>query len=150
MKYEEIQELIGKYKKGQFFTITFSKNLPLLKQYKGLYSAKKVSKATVRIGVRYDNIRAVAEKRISGELPVQNAGLPWGEWDIPGYTIKHNGKTYLRVSLVNGNPIKNTFYLDGKQTEPDILRVMCQKSAFSSGGSPDVLTIDIENIEKAC
>lgn len=147
MTYNEVLELIKAHKKGEFFTIKFSKELPLLKQYKEYYQATKVSQATVRIGVKYDNIRAVAEKRATGELPKENMGLPWGEWDIPGYTIKHKGNIYLRVSLVKGNPVRSRYYLSGKEVSTDTLRLMCQKSAFSSGGSPDVLTISIDNIE---
>lgn len=149
MKYEEIVDLIGKYKKGQFFSITFSKQLPVCKNFKGFHEVKKVSNAIVRIGVKYDNIKAVAEKRVTGELPKENSGLPWGEWDIPGYTIKHNGKIYLRVSLVNGNKIRSDYYVDSLSVDEGIAKGYCLASAFrTSEGKPDVLTINIENIER--
>lgn len=148
MEYSNILSLIDSKKRGQFFSITWSKILPVKKNYEK-YTIKKTSIAVVRIGVKYDNIRAVAEKRVSGELPSTNQGLPWGEWDIPGYTIKHKGKIYLRVSLVPGSKIKSEYHVDSFLATEDIARQMCLAKAFPNRKeSIDVLTIDIENIER--
>lgn len=148
MEYSNIFALIDNKKRGQFFSITWSKILPVKKNYEK-YTIKKTSTAVVRIGVKYDNIRAVAEKRASGELPEVNQGLPWGKWDIPGYTIEHNNKIYLRVSLVPRSKIKSEYYVDDFLATEDIARQMCLTKAFPHRkGSIDVLVIDIENIER--
>lgn len=53
-----------------------------------------------RVGLDYDNQKAVIAKRESGDLPAKNAGLPWGNWEIFPYLIEHKGAFYLR--LYNG------------------------------------------------
>ena len=74
-----------------------------------------------RMGVEYDNLGAVQEKRDNGELPAVNAGLPWGQWSEYPWLIEHKGKHYLR--LYNGTSklttVKATFYMDGIEAEKD-------------------------------
>ena len=53
-----------------------------------------------RVGIEYDNVAKVQDKRESGELPAVNAGLPWGVWAEYPYLIEHKGQYYLR--LYNG------------------------------------------------
>jgi len=50
-----------------------------------------------RIGVEYDNLTAVQDKRESGELPSVNAGLPWGKWSVYPWLIEHKDTFYLRL-----------------------------------------------------
>ena len=48
-------------------------------------------------GIDYENMVKVQQGRDNGELPSENAGLPWGHWmDFP-YLIGHKGKTYVRL-----------------------------------------------------
>ena len=57
----------------------------------------KAVRAIGRVGINYDNMAAVKEKRENGELPAESAGLPWGVWAIFPYLIEHKGKYYLRL-----------------------------------------------------
>lgn len=149
MKYEDVKRAIEFYKKGQFFSIEYSKELPLLKMYDGDNIVVKFSRATVRMGIKYDNVRAVAEKRRTGELPQENQGLSWGVWDIPGYTIVHKSNIYLRVYPVKGNPTESIYYVNGVKKNEEVARLLCLKSAFSSSKiQPDTYAINIENIER--
>lgn len=43
----------------------------------------KSVKAVGRMKIDYDNLKSVQAKRESGELPAENAGLPWGFWVSP-------------------------------------------------------------------
>jgi len=66
-------------------------------------SITKSVRAIGRVGIEYDNQKAVVEKRDSGELPSENAGLPKGqEWEVYPYLIvcPSSGKRLLR--LYNG------------------------------------------------
>ena len=77
-----------------------------------------------RMGVEYDNLGAVQTKRDNGELPIENQGLPWGQWAEYPWLIEHKGKHYLR--LYNGTSKqtfpKATFFMDGIEADKD--RVM--------------------------
>jgi len=68
-----------------------------------------------RMGIEYDNINDVQEKREEGTLPAVNAGLPWGQWSEYPWLIEHKGKFYLR--LYNGTSAlttpKATFFNNG-------------------------------------
>lgn len=68
-----------------------------------------------RMGIEYDNINDVQEKREEGTLPAVNAGLPWGQWSEYPWLIEHKGKYYLR--LYKGTSATTTpevtFFLEG-------------------------------------
>ena len=142
MNYNEIKKIIQGKQKGTFTNVEWTKELPLKKRYAGNV-VKRGSQAVVRLGVKYDNMKSVQEKRATGELPPVNAGLPWGEWDDE-YSITHKGKRYLRVSLAKNTDIKEVYSLNGKIVDKKEIEDMCLKSAFTT--KKDVLNIDVDNI----
>jgi hypothetical protein len=50
-----------------------------------------------RMGLDYNNVAAVQEKRESGELPAEPQPLPWGTWYKFPFLIQHKGAFYLRL-----------------------------------------------------
>ena len=99
---EEKREFINDIRKKQKEYVTDK----ILKNKKGAYQKliymttlskgrMRVTKTTVRLGVKYNKIKAAAASELS------LTKLPWGEWDkdFPLYLINHNGETYLRCSL---------------------------------------------------
>jgi hypothetical protein len=63
-----------------------------------------------RVGVDYDNISDVQEKRANGELPAENAGIGhWAKWNWFPFIIEHKttGQLYLRLST---SKLKNVKY----------------------------------------
>ena len=86
--------------KGQFASLRMVR---AMKVRKGEMPIMKDSTFVCRIGVDYDNIAAVQEKRDNGELPAVNQGLPWGQWAVFPYLIEHKGEYYFRCTSVNGN-----------------------------------------------
>jgi len=136
-------------RKGQY--VTLSTRRPV-KMRKGQPEVFKLSTYTVRVGVNYDNIQAVQDKRATGDLPAQNAGLPWGEWvDFP-YTIAHKGEMYLRCTIAHNTKHKahTAFELaDGTPIDAGAVRVMALASEFKEGGSDnDVFNIKVSSIVK--
>ena len=85
-------------RKGQIVTV---KTRRPVKMKKGQPETFKESEFQCRVGVNYDNIATVKEGRANGELPAENAGLPWGEWIEFPYTIGHKGETYVRCTMLN-------------------------------------------------
>jgi hypothetical protein len=133
--------------KGQFVVIRTVRDLKTYKGTVGHY--EKDSTFTARIGVDYDNISAVKEKRETGELPAENAGLPWGSWLIFPYIIAHKGNHYVRCTSVNGNAAcvpTVRFLKDGKEISKEA--AMAVATAAEKGGDDerDVFTIKVESI----
>ena len=72
-----------------------------------------------RVGIDYDNQKAVIAKRASDELPSKNQGLSWGQWvESSKYLIEHKGNYYVR--LYSGTSKKTTpsvqFRVNGQPT----------------------------------
>lgn len=144
MEYNKVYASVMSKKKGSFTTITYRKKLKTLKMYSGL-NVEKLCTATVRFGVTYDNIGNVIEKRRVGVLPSVNAGLSWGEWDVPGYFIGYKGSKYLRCTKVPGTAVSEAYFVDGASAKKEDIIPLCQKSEFSNRDN-DVFTINVDNI----
>jgi hypothetical protein len=100
--------------KGQSLSLKYKRPLKTYKKLGPINLVKEVS-MVCRAGCEYDNIKAVQEKRESGELPQENAGLPYGKWVVYKYLIEHNGGLQLRFSKFGNNPAKTRYLLDGKE-----------------------------------
>jgi hypothetical protein len=131
-------------RRGQIATLDIERPV---KMKKGYATAVKISTIQVRLGVGYDNIKAVQVKRDRGELPSDNQGLPWGEWVIPNFLLEHNGKQYLRCATINSKMrVEPRYYRDGKEVSIDVIRGEALSSEFSKRESLDVFNIKLENI----
>ncbi len=153
----KIEEIIGaiKPRKGANLSVVFDKTL---KTRKGV--SEKVTKVTriiVRGGCEYDNLAVVQEGRESGELPAENAGLPWGEWAEFPLWITHKGTDYVRVypasgvNIATGEPFKPevTFYVDGVETPKAQVQALCLASEFPKRDSePLCFTVKADNVRE--
>lgn len=132
-------------KKGQIVTMC---TVRPAKVRKGRDPIEKHSQFQCRVGVNYDNIAAVKEKRESGELPKENAGLPWGQWHVFPYVIEHKGEYYFRCTTLNGGhrwPAK--YYRNGVEISAEEAKADCLASEFSEKKSiSDVFTIKVSSI----
>ena len=132
--------------KGQFVVLSTTRDVKVRKGIMGNY--EKHSVFTCRIGVDYDNISVVKEKRETGELPSENAGLPWGSWLIFPYIIAHKGNHYVRCTSVNGNPLcvpKVKYTRDGVDIPEEMVRQVALAQEFRED-ERDVFTIKVESI----
>jgi len=77
-------------------------------------------------------MKSVQEKRESGELPIENAGLSGVSWVVPNLLLKNaQNELLLRVYLHPNCYKKSTYYLNGIQTDKEDLREMCLASEFT-------------------
>lgn len=135
---------------GQFFNISYVSDLPMTAKAKreGIV-ALKITKATVRKGISYKNMKSVQERL--GDRINEPLDLPWGSW-VPehrGLLIEHKGKTYLRL-YNSPNKNKSVYLVNGKEISLDELKSMgiVQNSYWNKTGKPDCLTVNTANIEE--
>lgn len=133
--------------KGQIVTLRTMKDC---KMRKGEALIVKDSTFQCRVGVNYDNIANVKEKREDGRLPEENAGLPWGQW-VEGlfpYVIEHKGSYYFRCTMLhNEHSIhKRRFLRNGIEVSVDEAKAACLASEFKDMSDNDVFCVRVENI----
>lgn len=131
-------------RKGQIVTLVTARPM---KVRKGQDAITKTSEFQCRVGVNYDNIKAVQEKRAEGQLPAENAGLPWGEWvDFP-YVIAHKGEYYVRCTILrNAHRKSPSFTRGGVEISRDEAQVACLASEFREGDDNDVFNVKLSAI----
>lgn len=135
--------------KGNFVGVSW--NRPM-KTRKGIAATvTKSVRTTVQVGVNYENRAVVKEARANGTAPSENAGLPWGEWEVFPFVIAHKGKRYVRLYPVRdgeGKPraCKVVYKVGGKTTNRAEVEALCPSSEFSSGAPTECYTLAIDNL----
>ena len=129
-------------RRGQIITMITKR---AMKVRKGQDPIEKISRFQVRVGVSYDNIAAVKEKRESGELPKENKGLPWGEWEIYPYVIAHKGERYIRCTAMNGFAGFVKYYRNSLEITEDEAKAACVASEFGDK-SGEVFNVKLSSI----
>lgn len=139
-----MQELLEKIlsRKGQIITITTQRDMKVRKNHEPI---QKISTFQARVGVSYDNIASVKEKRESGELPKENKGLPWGEWEVYPYIIAHKGERYIRCTAIDSFAGSVKYYRNGVELDESIVREECLSSEFGDK-SGDVFNVKLSSI----
>lgn len=147
MNLSEVMEKIEDYKPGRFINIKWKRPVKTIKSYTGSEIIKSTFGVS-RMGIAYDNMKAVVEMRLDGRLPTVNAGLPWGAWFKKRYIIEHKGRYYLRVYTVPGTELISVYYLDKQTVDKRSIRDFCLKSEFSKRNKTGCITVNIDYIEK--
>ena len=95
--------------KGQIVTITTCRDVKYRKDTQTAQTSK-VSTFQCRMGVNYDNLKVVQEKREDGSLPAENAGLNGMEWVQFPHLLRgiKSGKFQMRCTSFNGNVLSIT------------------------------------------
>lgn len=133
-------------KKGQIATLCTVRPMKVRKNCEPI---EKHSQFQCRIGVNYDNIATVQEKRENGELPAKNAGLPWGQWHVFPYVIEHKGEYYFRcTTLPNANRWPAKYFRNGVEITAEEAKVDCLASEFKEGSRSEVFNIKVSSIRE--
>lgn len=115
---------IASKNKGQFFKIGYITDVPMsAKGKKEGHIVLKYTRATVRWGINFSNIKAVQERRAESVVEKTEHDLPWGTWSAthPGLVIEHKGIEYIRL-YTTPNKNRSTFYLDGRPIDVEVLK----------------------------
>jgi hypothetical protein len=129
---------------GQIVTLTTKR---AVKVRKGCQPVDKVSTFQARIGVNYDHIKDVIVKREAGELPEENAGLPYGKWVKFPYLLEHNGVQYLRCTAMDSKMrIAPKYYRDGKEVSVEVVKPDALASEFTDRDGLEVFNVKVDSI----
>jgi hypothetical protein len=140
----EILQLLNK-RRGTIATLT---TLRAMKVRKDKEPIEKLSTFQARVGVEYDNIKAVQDKRASGELPQENQGLPWGQWYDYPHIIEHKGEYYYRCTRVRNNFQSQVTYLrNGQEISRQEAEQDCLASEFRGDTDNEVFTIKVASLQ---
>lgn len=141
----EILQLLNK-RRGTIATLT---TLRPMKVRKNKEPIMKLSTFQCRVGVEYDNIKAVQDKRASGELPAVNAGLPWGEWFDYPHIIEHKGEYYYRCTRVRNDFQPQVEYTrNGLPITKEEAELDCLASEFRGDTDNEVFTIKVQSLQQ--
>ena len=139
---KNVKQFIKNYKPGTFVSVVTERPAKVKQSAKDMVIIKR-AEMVARLGVNYDNLKQTNEKRDNGELPQENAGLPWGEWDIYPYLIKHKNAEYIRM-YANKAQIKNKFFLNGAEVKKADIEQYLLASEKSKPTEDSVLTLSIK------
>lgn len=145
MTFENLKKVVLAGTKGSFRSILWERPMKTRKAFSNCVITKRTS-AVVRLGVNYNNIKAVKEKRSGGELPNVNAGLPWGQWKMFPYFIEHKGNIYLRCAISPKNKMRTEYFLNGVKVEKSVIEGMVLAGELKGKENVDVFTVNCENI----
>lgn len=123
MKYMTIKRKVKDIPKGAFTSVLWERQAKTKKSCTDII--KKRVRATVRIGVDYENLAVTKEYRTS--TGKQSQGLMWGEWDVFPYFIKHTPKNgtetkYIRMYLGKGSNMNTEWYLNGRKVDKETIK----------------------------
>lgn len=156
MTHNEIMGILNRIPAGRFFRMKYSSEMKVKAEHKkkGI-SVTKVTETTVRTGVAYANISAVAEYKATHEPKRSKPATNNWEWVSPN-RVKYNTntkKTYAVVATVPNGSNSDVYYIvtdanGSRMVTPDELdKSLMQDSAWGSGSYPNsVRTIAFDNI----
>ena len=122
MNFQQVLEAIEETPKGSNVVVQWMRTAKTKKNTSDLI--EKRVRMICRIGVNYDNINNVQEKRENGELPQENAGLVWGKWHTFPYIIEHNNKLYIRLYKGTGINVEaeTQWFINGQETTLEAIK----------------------------
>jgi len=118
-------------KKGEFTRLVYERPLKFRAAFKD-FDGVKHTEMTVRIGISYEELKSVKEKRESGELPMESTGLKGVEFIVFPTLLKNaQNELLLRVYFHKNYHKKTAYYLNGVEVSKDDLREYCLASEFA-------------------
>lgn len=122
MKYELLKNKVHNVHKGAFTSVLWERDAKTKKSCQDII--KKRVRATVRVGVDYENLSHIKQSRIDGSKPATSNGLTWGEWKEFPYFIEHTPKNgiktkYLRAYLGKNAQVTTEWFMNGRKVTKD-------------------------------
>lgn len=156
MAQHEIIKALESIPAGRFFRMSYTSELPVKAEHKKLgIKVHKITEATVRTGVAYNNIGAVQEYKATHEPKLTTPRENNYEWVVEN-RIKYNtktGKTYAVVATIPNGSNRKSKYLISSPEGTRVVEVeeldkhLIIDSYWKKPDSPDVIrTISVEHI----
>jgi hypothetical protein len=146
-----VKKALQETPKGANIILEWNRPVEVKKAFQGANITKQV-RVVGRIGVDYDNLKAVQEKRETGELPSENAGT-WYDHDHEIKGLVHHKTTrapYVQIMAGTCKSVKpsTTFLIDGKPVEKEIIAHMLTAKELKDSHGSDTIVCKIENLQK--
>ena len=123
MRLQTFLEKIQKIPNGAFFHISWTRELPLYKQYQGSnIIVLKTVETVARKGIKPWNTKLGKQTYQPGETHK----LPWGLWKkgYEGIILEHKEKNYIRIFTVSNLKPKVQYYINGRPIDKETLKNM--------------------------
>jgi len=104
MELEQVRQAIATAPKGANIVVEWVRPCKVRKGVQDVLT--KSVRMVGRMGIDYDNMKAVQEKRASGELPAENQGLNGMEWVEKPYLLRSLKSGRFLIRLYNGTSDK--------------------------------------------
>jgi len=146
MELAQISQVIETAPKGANIILGWVRDA---KTRKGAPKVRKMVRMVGRLGIEYDNLASVVEKRANGELPKENQGETWWEWVTHPFLIRHKktGQQYIRMysgTSKKTKPIRQ-FLMNGETVSfEDVEAHLLASEKNSSHG--DTFMVKVEDI----
>ncbi len=148
MELHRVREIIKTARKGANIRLVWTRPAKVRKG--APTNIEKHVEMTGRMGLGYDNINNVQERRENGDAPAVNAGLPWGEWEEFPFLIKHKESRYLR--LYKGSSEQHVprveWRMDGKPVEKSEIAAFLLASEKDEERDGETFTCKVEHLER--
>jgi hypothetical protein len=133
--------------KGQIVTLTTAREVKYRKDSPTAQTIK-VSTFQCRMGVNYDNLKVVQEKREDGSLPAENAGLNGMEWVQFPHLLRgiKSGTYQMRCTRFNGNASKVAFVRNGEEISREDALVGTLASEQPKDTPSEVFNVTVNSI----
>lgn len=153
MELQQVKQAIATTPKGANVILEWTRNLPCLKTSGCQDTIVKSTRMVGRIGVEYDNLAAVQEKRENGELPAENQGLNGMEWIEKPYLLRAIKSGRYLVRLYKGTSDKVHpevhFFRNGTEVERGTLKgIVASKDWQPSDGKSDCFDCHVDDITR--
>lgn len=150
MNIQDVCKAIGSVRKGANIVCEWTRPAKV-RAINTLGKVEKRVRAIGRMGLDYENLSSVQDKRENGDLPAAPSnGLPWGEWAIFPYLIAHKGQHYLR--LYNGTcaTVKPhaEWLVNGEPASAEIVKPVLLASETAEKEKGDCFTIRIDYLTR--
>jgi len=126
-------------KKGQFCHLSYKRPLKFRKEFEESNYGYKQVEGTFRLGIDYEELGVVQEKREQG---ITASGLKGKQWQkFPWFLEGANNTLLLRVYTARNTKSTTTFVLNGKEVSVEELEPFCLKSELDL--RPHLTSFDI-------
>jgi len=141
-----VSKILSKH--GQLCNVKYSRPLKLLKNYKDSRGFKHVS-GVYRLGIDYNQLKSVQQKKLNGELPEETHDMLGREWLVWPYLMRTKTDKILVRLYTMRNAYKETSYeLDGNLVELNELKGICAASEFNTEPDLDCFDISLDYIRE--
>lgn len=150
MELAQVNNIIESAPKGANIVLEWTRDA---KVRKGSPKVRKMVRMVGRIGVEYDALKAVQQKRSNGELPSENQGLAeWAEWVQYPFVIRHRTKGTLYLRMYKGTSKKThpsvAYILDGKAVSFEAVEAMLLASEKRGHDDTDTFMVKVDDLTR--